>query len=107
MGKINCDIGEFDTRIRFYRQENARSEAGAVVKEFVLIFEAFAGISAKTLDETVGGERIRVVEVLELTTYLLQGMDNSWRVGIEDDMYEVISVEAVKRRFMKVIIKRL
>ena len=96
MGKIDFSVGEFDTRVQFYKQEITRTDAGAI-----------AGVSSKTLDETVGGERIRVVEVLELTSYLLVGMNNSWRVEIGGNMYEVISVEPVKRRFMKVVIKQL
>ena len=59
------------------------------------------------IQEELLRERIRVVEVLELTSYLLVGMNNSWRVEIGGNMYEVISVEPVKRRFMKVVIKQL
>ena len=103
MGKIDFSVGEFDTRVQFYKQEITRTDAGAIVKDFIKTTEA----SSKTLDETVGGERIRVVEVLELTSYLLVGMNNSWRVEIGGNMYEVISVEPVKRRFMKVVIKQL
>lgn len=107
MGKIDFSIGDFDIRVQFYKQEITRTDAGAIVKDFVKTAEAFAGVSSKTLDETVGGERIRIVEVLELTSYLLAGMNNSWRVGIGESMYEVISVESVKRKFMKVVIKQL
>lgn len=107
MGKIDFSIGDFDTRICLYRQETTRTEVGAVVKDFVKVREVFACVSPKTLDETAGGEQIRVIEVLEITTYLLPMMNNAWRVGIGEDIYEVISVEPVKRRFMKVIIKRL
>lgn len=107
MGKVDFSIGDFDTRICLYRQETTRTEAGAVVKDFVEDKEVFACISPKTLDETAGGEQIRVIEVLEITTYLLPAMNNAWRVGIGEDTYEVISVEPVKRRFMKVVIKRL
>ena len=82
MGKIDFSVGEFDTRVQFYKQEITRTDAGAIVKDFIKTTEAFAGVSSKTLDETVGGERIRVVEVLELTSYLLVGMNNSWIVEI-------------------------
>ena len=107
MGKIDFSVGEFDTRVQFYKQEITRTDAGAIVKDFIKTTEAFAGVSSKTLDETVGEARIRVVEVLELTSYLLVGMNYSWRVEIGGNMYEVISVEPVKRRFMKVVLKQL
>lgn len=107
MGKIDINIGDFDTRIRFYRQENTRTEVGAVLKEFVWGLDAYAGISPKTLDETVGGEQIRVVEVLELTTHFFINVKNSWRVGMGGDMYEIISIEKVGRRFMKVVVKKM
>ena len=55
MGKIDFSVGEFDTRVQFYKQEITRTDAGAIVKDFIKTTEAFAGVSSKTLDETVGG----------------------------------------------------
>ena len=55
MGKIDFSVGEFDTRVQFYKQEITQTDAGAIVKDFIKTTEAFAGVSSKTLDETVGG----------------------------------------------------
>ena len=87
MGKIDFSVGEFDTRVQFYKQEITRTDAGAIVKDFIKTTEAFAGVSSKTLDETVGGERIRVVEVLELTSYFPIPSTDKWHRVPEDFYY--------------------
>ena len=40
MGKIDFSVGEFDTRVQFYKQEITRTDAGAIVKDFIKTTEA-------------------------------------------------------------------
>lgn len=106
MGKIDFNIGEFDTSICLCQQQIVRESSGAVTKRFEPFCKVYAKIGYNKLNEVVGAEQIRVLEVLEIVTYLRE-MDNSWRLKLERDDYEIISVEPICRRFMKITCKKI
>ena len=55
MGKIDFSVGEFDTRVQFYKQEITRTDAGAIVKDFIKTTEAFAGVLQRHWMRLSGG----------------------------------------------------
>lgn len=105
MGKVDFNIGEFDIRIEFYAPTVSQSNTGAVEKKFISMFFAYAKVSVKNLGETFGEGTILPVEVQEISTYDVPEMDNSWMVKLNDKMYDVLSVDRVQRRFMKIVAK--
>ena len=46
-----------------------------------------------------------LTSVIELTTYILTGVDNTYRVVVKGKEYEILSTVEVKRRYMVITAK--
>ncbi len=105
MGKINC--GEFTEMVMFKRPEKSRTSTGSVEKTFVEAGKALVKFENKTIGEGVDDTKIALVNVIELTTYILTGVDHTYRVVVKGKEYEILSVVEVKRRYMIITAKIL
>lgn len=105
MGEI-INPGTFDRKVNLYRQTVVRTASGEVVKSFTLHTSCFASVVGKTLSEE-SDVAVRPVLVQEMTTHIVRDISNAWRVEVDGEMYEIISVDTLERRYTKAIIKRL
>ena len=105
MGTINC--GEFTELVAFKRPEKSRTSTGAVEKKFVDAGKAYVKLEYKTIGEGVDETKVALTSVIELTTYILTGVDNAYRVVVKGKEYEILSVVEVKRRYMIITAKIL
>jgi head-tail adaptor len=106
MGKIDFNTGEFCRKITVLKQTRTRSVSGAVVKNFEPCFEAYAKIEDKTISEG-GIESVIVIRVIEVVTYCNANISNSARLKIDGDTYEIISVNTIRSRYVKITAKLL
>lgn len=104
MGEINP--GTFDRKVNLYRQTAVRTASGEVVKNFTYANSCFAALTSKTIGEEAEAA-VRLVVVQELTTHRVADIDNSWRAEIDGEMYEIVSVETIERRWTRVTVRRL
>lgn len=104
MGAINP--GTFDRRVNLYRQSIVRTASGEVVKSFGYHSSCFASVESKTLGEETDAA-VRPVCVRTLTTHRIPELDNSWRVEIDGEMYEIVSADCLARRYTQCVIRRL
>lgn len=107
MGKIDFQIGEFDSEIVFFSPVLIRTNSGAVEKKFEKTEKCFAKISTKSISEDVAEGLIILADVKEVITYHIDAIRNDWRLDIDGIMYDIISKEVIQRRFMKVVSKRV
>ncbi|WP_303182158.1 head-tail adaptor protein [uncultured Butyricimonas sp.] len=105
MGAINC--GEFTEMVTFKRLERTRTGTGAVDKKYVEAGKAYVKMEYKTIGEGADDTKIALASVIELTTYILAGVDNTYRVVVKGKEYEILSVVEVKRRYMIITAKLL
>ena len=103
MGAINC--GEFTENVTVKRLERARTSTGAVDKKYVEVGKAYVKMVYKTIGEGVDDTKVALSSVIELTTYILTGVDNTYRVVCKGKEYEILSVVEVKRRYMIITAK--
>ena len=78
MGTINC--GEFTEMVTFKRLERSRTSTGAVDKKYVEAGKAYVKMEYKTIGEGADDTKVALASVIELTTYILTGVDNTYRV---------------------------
>lgn len=105
MGTINC--GEFTEMVTFKRLERSRTSTGAVDKKYVEAGKAYVKMEYKTIGEGADDTKVALASVIELTTYILTGVDNTYRVICKGKEYEILSVVEVKRRYMIITAKLL
>ena len=105
MSKGYVNVGEFTERVSFKRQERRRTSTGSVEQTYVDAGVALAKVEQKTLGETVDDTKVALESVIQLTTYILTGVDNTYRVVVRRKEYEITGVEEVKRRYMVITAK--
>ena len=105
MGTINC--GEFSEMVAFKRPSKSRTSTGAVEKKFVDAGKAYVKLEYKTIGESVDDTKVALASVIELKTYILTGVDNTYRVVVKGKEYEILSTVEVNRRFMVITAKML
>lgn len=98
MGSINC--GEFTEMVLFKKMEEKRTTSGAIDKKYVDAGKAYAKVVNKSLGESADETKIILSSVIEVTTYILTGVDNTYRVVHEGKEYEILSVNKIKHRYM-------
>ena len=96
MGKIDFSVGEFDTRV-----------SGAVEKNFTVRGVVYAKVRSRNMGEDTGEGAILITNIQEIVSYDVPGVDNAWRIKKDNEMYDVISVDRIQRRFMKITAKRI
>lgn len=103
MGAINC--GEFTEMVTFKRPEKTRTSTGEVEKRYVEAGKAYVKMEYKTIGEGADDTKVALTSVVELTTYILTGVDNTYRVVVKGKEYEILSTVEVKRRYMVITAK--
>lgn len=103
MGAINC--GEFTEMVAFKRPEKSRTSTGAVEKRYVEAGKAYVKMEYKTIGEGADDTKVALTSVVELTTYILTGVDNTYRVVVKGKEYEILSTVEVNRRYMVITAK--
>ena len=86
--------------VAFKRPSKSRTSTGAVEKKFV-------ELEYKTIGESVDDTKVALASVIELKTYILTGVDNTYRVVVKGKEYEILSTVEVNRRFMVITAKML
>lgn len=106
MGALDrINPGEFVNKAYFKRREASRTATGEVKKEYVDAGMAYVKIQQKTIGEGVDDTKIALSSVVELTTYILTGVDNTYRVVLSGREYEILSVVPVRRQYMLITAK--
>lgn len=59
------------------------------------------------MGEDTGEGAILITNIQEIVSYDVPGVDNAWRIKKDNEMYDVISVDRIQRRFMKITAKRI
>jgi len=106
MGKIDFSVGEFDTRVELYSPELKQTVSGAVEKNFTVRGVVYAKVRSRNMGEDTEGA-ILITNIQEIVSYDVPGVDNAWRIKKDNEMYDVISVDRIQRRFMKITAKRI
>lgn len=100
-------IGNFDSLIELQKPVITKNEYGAYTIEFdnTTSVKVYADVDDSNSLEEEDGDNIISKSALEITTYSVAGLDNTWRLIYNSTVYNIQSVNIAKRYSPFIIIK--
>lgn len=94
------NVGRFEIKVVLLKPESTRSATGEVQKTFVEDGYVFASVTHDT-SESVHGEALVMSDEVKIVCHPWSGLKTSWRLMIDGEKYEILSVDKTDRRYTK------
>lgn len=92
----SVNIGRFDYLISFQSPVFATDSRGSRVRRWENEGDYFADVEFSNTDEGVSNQNYNSERSATVTTYLVPGIDPSWRMRIGNDIYNILSVNELR-----------
>lgn len=94
----SVNIGRFDYLVTFQSPITETDLRGSRVRRWQNEGDFFADVEENNADEGVYNNNYASTKTATITTYLVPGIDNSWRVLVGNDVFNILSVNRVRNK---------
>lgn len=92
------NIGSFDYLVTFQSPIVETDLRGSRVRRWQNEGDFFADVDESNADEGVDNNNYNSTTTATITTYLVPGIDNTWRVLVGNNIFNILSVNRVRNK---------
>ena len=98
MAPDSINIGRFEYLITVQSPITQSDARGSRVRQWFSEGDYFADVDLTNADEMVDNNNYSSQTTATITTYYIPGIDNSWRILVGKDVFNILSVNQVRNR---------